>query len=233
VLIFIYYTYENNDVVYLFNGTSFDTIVNYNANVGDQWLSQSNCGSRFPYKVIKTSIKSINNFSFRAISASYTYTYINSGNTVTDSVWVEYYEKIQGPYAGNWKSLFFNTCPLTQDPPLYETPFQYYCGYSDQSTPLQLSGGSGCRTITGMSEEEQWEKEIRLFPNPNSGVFNLQLQENSFVKIYSMSGTLIREMAFKENGNHLISMTELSQGIYIVKIENKSSSSFIKLIKEY
>ena len=227
-----YYTYENNDVVYLYNGTSFDTIVNYNANVGDKWLSPNSCGMRFPYKVIKTGTISVNNTNLRTISASYVYTYIDSGITITDSIWVEHFEKIQGQYAGSWRSLFFYSCPLTQAPIPYETPFRYYCGYSDQSTPLQLPETGVCRRITDINEAMEDDKLPKLFPNPNSGIFNLQIQKPSFVKIYSISGELITKIAFEEGGNYMINKSELSTGIYFVKIENKSSSSFVKLIKE-
>ncbi|MBX3165469.1 MAG: hypothetical protein KF900_13420, partial [Bacteroidetes bacterium] len=41
-----YYTYENNGVIYLYNKNSskFDTVVNFNANIGDKWLRASGCG---------------------------------------------------------------------------------------------------------------------------------------------------------------------------------------------
>lgn len=69
---------------------------------------------------------------------------------------------------------------------------------------------------------------VKLFPNPTSGKLNLKISSDLFqeynLEIYSTSGTLIKSISFKGFIiNEAIDLTDLSQGIYLYKLNSKNS----------
>jgi hypothetical protein len=72
------------------------------------------------------------------------------------------------------------------------------------------------------------DKSIYLYPNPTSGSFYINQDENITVEIYTMTGILI---CIKQiNGRKLIQTDNLSTGVYIVRIRNKNSTITQRLI---
>ena len=77
-------------------------------------------------------------------------------------------------------------------------------------------------------------KEISIsntaFPNPFSNTIQLDLNENSIVKIYNPIGKLVDEYKL-DKGQHQINTQTLLNGIYILSIQSKSGTENIKLLK--
>ncbi|OQX75191.1 MAG: hypothetical protein B6D64_12120 [Bacteroidetes bacterium 4484_276] len=73
---------------------------------------------------------------------------------------------------------------------------------------------------------------IKLFPNPNNGEFNIKLQNNieNDIYIYSLGGRLIYRNKVKNFCE--LKLTSLNKGIYILKIISKDRISTEKLIIE-
>ena len=72
-----YFVYENNKVEYLYNGSTFDTIVNFGASIGDKWreVYKSNfyCSNKRGYfTVTDTDHVNFNSFSLKRIKVNYT-----------------------------------------------------------------------------------------------------------------------------------------------------------------
>ncbi len=75
------------------------------------------------------------------------------------------------------------------------------------------------------------ENEIKLFPNPTSGKFNLQLPKHTTYKIFDSNGNLI-----KETNNALpvnvINLESYKKGIYLIRIINGENEVYKKIIIE-
>lgn len=69
-----------------------------------------------------------------------------------------------------------------------------------------------------------------IFPNPFSNTIQLNLNENSIVKVYNSLGLLVDEFKF-DKGQQQINTETLLNGIYILSIQSKSGNEYIKLLK--
>ena len=70
-----------------------------------------------------------------------------------------------------------------------------------------------------------------VFPNPFSNTIQLNLNENSIVKVYNSLGLIIDECKF-DKGQQQINTETLLNGIYILSIQSKSGTENIKLLKK-
>ena len=69
-----------------------------------------------------------------------------------------------------------------------------------------------------------------VFPNPFSNTIQLNLNENSIVKVYNSLGLIVDEFKF-DKGQQQINTVTLLNGIYILSIQSKSGTENIKLLK--
>ena len=90
-----------------------------------------------------------------------------------------------------------------------------------------LPNGFYKNEIEEMSVIDDSLAKLNLYPNPASNVFYVNSQEVSQVEIYDLSGKLVKSTQNISNG---ISVNELSNGIYIVKIQSGKNSISKKLI---
>ena len=67
-----------------------------------------------------------------------------------------------------------------------------------------------------------------LYPNPASGSFELNLTENANIKMYDVSGKLVK--AVKYTNTQPISLDGIETGMYLVNVEVKGNSTTLKLI---
>ena len=67
-----------------------------------------------------------------------------------------------------------------------------------------------------------------IYPNPSDGMVNIKLAEFKKAIIYNLSGNKIIKII-----NSRIDISELSEGVYIIELENRSGERFsTRLIKE-
>ncbi|CEJ68570.1 hypothetical protein BN1195_00858 [Chryseobacterium oranimense G311] len=71
------------------------------------------------------------------------------------------------------------------------------------------------------------KKEISIYPNPTSGPFTINTEENGQAEIYSQDGKLLKRLELKKGNNHA-DVSELPNGVYILKTPSGSS----KIIKK-
>jgi len=64
--------------------------------------------------------------------------------------------------------------------------------------------------------------QINLYPNPTTGVLNLDV--NGMVDVYNVAGTLVKSV---ESVNYSINVSDLNEGIYFIRTEN-GMAKFIK-----
>lgn len=93
-------------------------------------------------------------------------------------------------------------------------------------------------TNTNESLDNKQNINVRLYPNPNNGNFEVSLSsilnEEVLVEIYDVNSRLIDRFTEKMNDTNLISIKNqnLKSGIYLVKISSQSISETIKFIKK-
>ncbi len=70
--------------------------------------------------------------------------------------------------------------------------------------------------------ENQASTKIRIYPNPNFGVFNLVVsakKEGELIYIYDKNGNKVYERKI-QNQMSLVDLTHLEKGIYFIKYSN-------------
>ncbi len=91
------------------------------------------------------------------------------------------------------------------------------------------SGGTPLSVNTPKDEEN-----IIIYPNPVSEILNIKLQDvntKTICNLFSIEGQLLRSFDVQQE-NTTISVSNLSKGIYFVKLINNDHSEVIRFIKE-
>ncbi|MFM7017634.1 alpha-amylase family glycosyl hydrolase [Flavobacterium sp.] len=124
------------------------------------------------------------------------------------------------PYTGTWVNLMDNST----------------ISVSSTTTPINIEAG-GFRVYgnaaPALSTEFQnaIEKWITLYPNPTNDYFNLNTNTNK-VEIYTLTGQLVSGFD-KQNANYKYSISELNNGVYLVRVFDENNfQQTIKIIKE-
>ncbi len=225
-------TYENNNVVYIYNTSinSFDTLANFSASPGDKWQKiefpnpPPSSGCTFPrpkVTVIDTGHVTINSQYLKKLIVSHPYG--NSTFIITDTI----IEKI-----ACITTFLFPYYHCINDGPLYGN---FVC-YSDNNFTLYKKAGiiTPCNYFTvGINDHKSIWNEIKVFPNPVADQLNLSYDEYNFnitqIKITDPLGRIILE----DVSTKLINIKELKPGIYFLQIYNKENLIALeKIIKE-
>ncbi len=86
--------------------------------------------------------------------------------------------------------------------------------------------------LTDVDEEEETlslaDASEMIYPNPSDGIINIKMASFKEATIYNLSGKRIMRST-----DNRIDVSALSEGVYIIKLENKSGDRFsTRLIKE-
>lgn len=87
-------------------------------------------------------------------------------------------------------------------------------------------------SVTSIEEQEQFDKSILLYPNPSSGIVNVDLSglEDASISVFSSSGQLVYQ---KENIHGELFQFELNAkaGSYILMLSTEGENRYVKLLK--
>lgn len=81
--------------------------------------------------------------------------------------------------------------------------------------------------ILSTAENQKAETKISLYPNPASDFIKINTDKDVEVKIYSVNGTLVKQ---GKTVNKTLDVSDLSNGNYIIQIDNNSNKQNLKLI---
>lgn len=91
----------------------------------------------------------------------------------------------------------------------------YTGGKSYQSNTVEVNAWK-----TGI--EENQGQIISIYPNPNKGEFNIEIdEENTKVEIFALNGAKVYGKIMQKKGIQQITLSETEKGTYLVKITNK------------
>lgn len=104
-----------------------------------------------------------------------------------------------------------------------------------KATAKDGSGVSGTLAITitgtvGISADQNMS--IRVFPNPSSGVFEINMSsevKQMSYEVYSVTGNLVKSGIISRDKSY-INMTDSAKGLYILRISNDDQSSTKRLV---
>jgi hypothetical protein len=232
-----YFTYENNNVVFLYNsGTSaFDTVMNFNALPGDKWLrpgpapQPNGCNARNHMMVTDTGHVSINGFSLKTVKTTYTSTSLYAANTFTSIYTSTFIQRVF--FAGFiYHNLFPTYCE--QDNVVPEVPTTLFRCYEDDSFGLYKLSIEDCYAITGIETIPGTGLRLTAYPNPNSGSFTTELDHPARVEIVNLLGETVYAAVFENPGRLAIEAGYLPPGVYILKASTAEGSGQVKFIRQ-
>ncbi len=101
------------------------------------------------------------------------------------------------------------------------------CGGSDNKFTYEMSVEVDCDGELNVGETA--EKEFMVYPNPNNGVFSMDLCEGQWqVTVYDVAGRLVYESAQFTEGQ--IDLRQYGNGVYFVKAKNGSDELVKKVV---
>ncbi|MBX3165294.1 MAG: T9SS type A sorting domain-containing protein, partial [Bacteroidetes bacterium] len=102
---------------------------------------------------------------------------------------------------------------------------------------VQGTGTNGCENSAavtvfvdeclGVGELKIKNEELKIYPNPNNGVFTIETQENTHIVVMNLIGQIIYEQNTTSSKTK-ISLKEIDNGIYFIKAGNRIG----KIVKE-
>lgn len=81
--------------------------------------------------------------------------------------------------------------------------------------------------VLGTNDTKVSKDKISIYPNPTSGEFSMQTDENTKAQVYNQEGKLVKSLALKKGINET-NIAELPSGVYIIKTPSES----YKIIKK-
>ena len=86
-------------------------------------------------------------------------------------------------------------------------------------------------SVTGI-EEVTKKPEIVVYPNPTSGVFNIDYTNATNIKVINTLGVLVYETKIEElsQGTKSVDLANFANGIYMITVSNDNGSSIHKVI---
>ena len=236
------YSYLNNQVLYTWtydsynNLNTFDTLVNFNASVGDKWLKNryfGTCNSRQVITVINTGTVMINNVTLKKIVTTYSNTVYSMSGTYTMTATDTIIERIMSRSS----FMFPMHCEVDSiyDGYLYNGDF--LCYEDNSFASYQRAGTNGCEYIPdGLRKLQLSEGSIRIYPNPASGMVTAEAENFNGSGYYQLSivnllgqEVMHRTVEFTQNKLQL-DLSVLEKGVYFLRISDPENLQAIEKI---
>lgn len=216
------YTYEDNGVVFLRFNDHWDTLYNFNAQVGESWRAAKQpytnvCDSNSFISVLDIGNTMINDESLRYLYVLVDFQGENS-MPFTDTI----VEKIGFL---NYYMLPYNFCDAQVD---WIEGGNLRCYSDDNFETFKHNFEEECDFIVGLGELEQ--SEITLYPNPAKETITFNWVENfESYEIYDLNGRKVDSGDLKTK---LIPIKNLLRGMYTLYLQNVQQTVTLKFIKE-
>jgi len=92
----------------------------------------------------------------------------------------------------------------------------------------QIESNAETANIDGplLSTNKFKRNEIKIYPNPTDGIVNIKSENLKKIKVFTLNGKIIKEY----NPKNQIDLSEISKGIYIIKLISESGVLTDKII---
>ncbi len=85
---------------------------------------------------------------------------------------------------------------------------------------------------TGLSHEDAGDITVAVYPNPANGKFTLETNTEAGYIIYNVLGKEICQGRLQANGKNEINIESQPEGVYFIRLDDKSTHRAIKIIKD-
>ncbi len=238
-----YLTHSSNNVIFLYNSANnvFDTVVDFNANIGNMWrrpgpnAQAGGCNARRMFIVTDTGHVQVNNFNLKSITVTYTSTINYGQGPISILRQYDFTERLLFTYAGyeSIYNLFPTSCEV--DGLIAELPNTWLRCYEDDTFPLYNKGNVGCSSLTGIKTLQANAGHITMYPNPASDYITVEWPETQHYEL-RLSDLLGRPLPINiiENASATrIDLGSLNAGIYFIQVyQNGQAMAIEKVIKQ-
>jgi hypothetical protein len=76
---------------------------------------------------------------------------------------------------------------------------------------------------------------MKVYPNPSNSILNIECSEisdNAILEIMSVDGKIIKEVTVENVQNHVLDVSFLTNGTYLLMVQNSKWNSYFTFIKE-
>ena len=198
------------------------TLVDYQIQIVPQYYE-----SNYPKIKIKNEEHCINEDDFFEFSIDFDQNFyfkispIGGVNTINGSYFSD------SVYRVNGESDFYMTSTLLDNSII---SIDLYDELDNNITSFGFVSSENCYERILMTSNERFKKQqiAMIYPNPTDGIINIKMAEFKEATLYNLSGKRIMRST-----DNRIDVSALSEGVYIIKLENRSGDRFsTRLIKE-
>lgn len=90
--------------------------------------------------------------------------------------------------------------------------------------------------FTGIESPQGQDSQLMIAPNPGNGLFRVypggQLVDNATIRVFDLTGNIVYSRIAGIGSEALIDLTNLSDGLYIIVVDNGANKSTGKIIKQ-
>ncbi len=222
------YTYVSNDSVFYFKDDKFFLLYDFGAQIGDTWTVAidtifNSCQDTAVVQVVDTGTIIINGNVYRTITLET----ISESLYALNGICVEKFGILPTTYE-NSNFGFLPGYQYCEGGPIIDYDLLTFRCYEDSSFPTYNPTNRDCDTLTSTSELVV--RTIRIYPNPSNGSLTIDSPNNKVihVEIIDLNGRIIVNQAYTDK----IDVSQLDNGLYILKIKTIDMTVYRKLIKE-
>ena len=92
------------------------------------------------------------------------------------------------------------------------------------------SNGDDFIRVTSLSVEDNMLLDVKLYPNPTSGLLSIEAEEMTSVSVYDILGQCVMQTVV-EDGQAVLDMSSLQKGIYLIKLSTHNGSAMQRVVK--
>lgn len=206
------YMYEQNNVIYLWQNNGFDTLFNFDANVGDTWETAHPFVESVSTEVLSKGSTELNGVTLRWFEVMYK-SVRNSQFPIKDTILERIGNLNLYMFAGDY---FGGLSDGNEGGPLRCYEDQNIGSYHNPDYDLP------CNFVTSTNEVNN-KYHIQVSPNPFTGFVKITLDDNlpkgSEILVQTVTGHTLKRFKIPPNAGHLdIPLAELPQGFYLLNI---------------
>ena len=109
--------------------------------------------------------------------------------------------------------------------------YQVTAVYSDCESEFALTeDGNDFIRVTNVSVDENPLINVKLYPNPTSGQLSIETKELTSISVFDLVGQCLIQMTI-EDGQANLDMSQLQNGIYLVKVSTANGSTMQRVVK--
>ena len=117
-----------------------------------------------------------------------------------------------------------------------ENPVYTYSADGTYTVCLNITDGGNCNSdhcaqitvndgINGIGELQ--DKTMLVYPNPTTGVFRITHVNKAVISVYGLDGSLLKQVT--SDGNSQIDLSEMAEGVYLLKLNSDNQVYFQKV----